>query len=344
MKRFATALVLTFWGLAGAFGQSLIELAQSTASHVWVDPDRQVILLANSRASVSFDPSARLAVSGDKIFELASVTQNSQGVFLQERDFQQLKAWLEEEKPASSGFKVPLETSHPDLKVIVLDPGHGGKDPGCMATHTIDGKRVTLEEKNLTLAVVLDLAKLLRQRYPDKKIVLTRTGDTYPTLAERVKIANSQKLGKNEGILYLSVHFNASINQNARGQEYWYVPPDYQRDVLSVRAADKMPEAAVPVMNAWLDSEYKQESYDLAHDLSVSVSQVLGKKEPERGVKENPWYVVRHTRMPAVLAEMGFLTNPEEAALLENPAYLKKLAYGLYNGIQVFIQNFEEGP
>ena len=344
MMRLAAPVLLCLLGLSGAFGQSLSELARLTNSRLWVDPDRQVVVLSSPKASLSLDPSAKLAVSGQEIFDLSAVTQNSQGVILQDQDFQQLKTWLEGEKHESRLLKAPLAAIHPVLQVIVLDPGHGGKDPGCMATHRIDGKRVTLEEKNLTLAVVLDLAALLRKRYPSKKIVLTRAGDTYPTLAERVKIANSQKLGKNEGILYLSVHFNASINRDARGQEYWYVPPDYRREVLSARAVNKMPDAAVPVMNAWLDSEYKQESYDLAHDLSVSVARVLGGQEPERGVKENPWYVVRHTRMPAVLAEMGFITNPEEAALLVNPAYLKKLAYGLYNGIQLFIKNFEEGP
>src|SRR5574344_2111664 len=88
---------------------------------------------------------------------------------------------------------------------ILIDPGHGGKDPGAVDTHTIDGKKVTIQEKDVALTTALELHSLLSKTYPDKKILLTRSTDTYLTLEQRVDIANSVKLEDNEAILYVSV-------------------------------------------------------------------------------------------------------------------------------------------
>jgi N-acetylmuramoyl-L-alanine amidase len=205
----------------------------------------------------------------------------------------------------------------------------------------IDGKNVVLQEKDLTLAVVLELQKLLAQTYPDRTIVLTRKDDSYPTLEKRVQIAHAQKLGEQESILFLSVHFNASLNPKATGIELWYVPQDFDRDVLGNRA---IPEAVFPVLNTLVDSEYKKESRALAVELAKGLSKELGDDSVNRGLKENPWFVVRMARMPAVLAELGFITNPAEAVKLQDPEYLKRLAHGLYTGLVAFIQNYEDRP
>jgi len=181
----------------------------------------------------------------------------------------------------------------------------------------------------------------LVQQYPNRTIVLTRQGDTYPTLVKRVQIADSQKLGENESILFLSVHFNASLNRKAKGLELWYVPQDYEREVI---AGGDIPESVFPVLNTLVDSEYKKESRELAVQLAKGLSQELGDDSVSRGLKENPWFVVRMARMPAVLAELGFITNPDEAAQFLDPEYLKKLALGLYTGVVSFIQNYEDHP
>jgi N-acetylmuramoyl-L-alanine amidase len=347
MRRFPKVFLALSMTLLATFlpAQSIVSLVKATHAHLWYDPYRVVFVISNANRTVSLDPQTHLAVWQDLVLELSQVQSNAQGLILEPQDFTRLVALLNGAEPAPALPVVPKppSKSRPVLAVIVLDPGHGGKDPGCMVTNVIDGKKVTLKEKNLTLAVVLELAKLLESRFPQKRIVLTRSNDTYPTLEDRVKIANSQKLTGNEGILFLSVHFNASVDKNARGLEFWYVPQNFQREVLSHRALPEIPNDAVPVMNAWLDGEYKKESFELADDLSRALAKELGTSDPARSLKQNPFFVVRHTRMPAVLAELGFLTNPNEALLLHEPEYLKKLAQGLYNGVVSFVGNFEGG-
>jgi len=189
--------------------------------------------------------------------------------------------------------------------------------------------------------VVLELQKLLGQTYPDRNIVLTRKGDTYPTLEKRVQIAHAQKLGDQDSIFFLSVHFNASLNRRAKGLELWYVPQDFEREVI---AGGDIPESVFPVLNTLVDTEYKKESRALAVQLAKGLSNELGDESVSRGLKENPWFVVRMARMPAVLVELGFITNAEEAAQQRDPEYLKKLARGLYNGLVAFIDNYEDRP
>ena len=98
------------------------------------------------------------------------------------------------------------------------------------------------------------------------------------------------------------------------------------------------------MLNTLVDGEYKKESRELAVQLAAAVGKELGDANVQRGLKENPWFVVRMARMPAVLAELGFITNPDEATSFQDPEYLKKLARGLYNGLVSFIQTYEDHP
>ena len=331
--------------LAVSFGnsQSLKELASQTGAALFWEPYRNVILLSDSNHRLSIDLVTGLA-SGDgkDSFELFDLDP-AKGV-LTPGDFQRLLAWwknqpLVSSPPAAPPLKPTVTASGPRIQVIVLDPGHGGSDPGSIGRHVIDGKNVVIQEKDLTLAVVLELQKLLSQSYPDRNVVLTRKTDTYPTLEQRVQIADSQKLAEKESILFLSVHFNASLSRKAKGIELWYVPQAYERDVIG---GNEIPESVFPVLNTLVDSEYKKESRELAVQLAKGMAKELGDSNVQRGLKENPWFVVRMARMPAVLAELGFITNPEEAVLLQNPEYLKKLAHGLYTGLVSFIQTYED--
>ena len=328
--------------LPGLGAQSLAELAGKTGAQIFWEPYRDQILLSDLRHRLTVDMAAGLARGdGDTDFDLSSL--DPQTGILDAGDFQKLLAWWKDEKPAPSVEAAPpvrnASARKPRVQVLVLDAGHGGYDPGSIGRHTIDGKAVVLQEKDLTLAVVLELKKLLADTYPDRTIVLTRQGDTYPTLEKRVQIAHAPQLGETDSIFFLSIHFNASLNRKAKGLEFWYVPQNFERDVL---AEGDIPESIFPVLNTLVDSEYKKESRKLAVLLAQSVGKELGDSNIQRGLKENPWFVVRMAKMPAVLAELGFITNPHEAALLKDPEYLKKLARGLYNGLVSFIQTYED--
>lgn len=323
--------------------QTLHDLGTTTGAQVLWEPYRDLVVVS--------DPSHRLVVDlatgkalgdGLRTFDLAIDPLTTR---LAPADYDALVAWWKAPAPRLTDIPAPVSppgpigTSGPRIQVLVLDAGHGGSDPGSIGRHTLDGQDVVLREKDLTLAVVLELQKLLTQAYPDRTIVLTRSGDTYPTLERRVQIAHAQKLGDSQSIFFLSVHFNASLNRKAKGLEFWYIPQDFEREVLADRA---IPDSVFPVLNTLVDSEYKKQSRDLAVSLAKGMAQELGDQNIQRGLKENPWFVVRMARMPAVLAELGFITNPDEAKLMLDEQYLKKLARGLYTGLASFIQSYED--
>ena len=180
---------------------------------------------------------------------------------------------------------------------------------------------------------------MLRTAYPDKKILLTRSGDTYPSLEDRVEMANGVPLKKNEAILYISIHANAApFNKKPYGFEVWYLPTDYRRDLIDKNAASK---EIIHILNSMMEEEFSTESILIAKNISDGLDAQIGKESKNRGLKEKEWFVVRNAKMPSVLIELGFVTNPEEAKRLNTPSYLQKCAQGIYNGLTAFISRFE---
>lgn len=248
----------------------------------------------------------------------------------------------------------------PRVAVILIDPGHGGKDPGAYyvynlntntSDHTTNSEsgdkdktkktKVTIYEKDLTLKVSLFLYELLKEKYSDKEIILTRSTDEYLKLEERVEIANSIKTGAYEAIVYISIHFNASFNKNAKGFEVWYLPPDYRRNLIDDEEIPEEEKDIVPILNTLLEEEYTLESITLANAINNGLKDEIGKITEERGLKEESWFVVRNAKMPSVLLELGFISNRDEAVQLQQDSYLKQLASGVYNGICTFVNQFE---
>jgi len=245
-----------------------------------------------------------------------------------------------EEVAATFERKHADDASRFRIAAIVVDPGHGGKDTGAVASQLIGGKKVELVEKDLVLEVAKDLYARLGAAYPDKKIVLSRTGDTYPTLEDRVAFAHSIKLADNEAVIFVSVHANASFNKKARGFEVWYLSPEYRRTVID---KDRYAEAAevIPILNAMMEEEYTTESVMIAKSILSRLDERIGAKSPSRGVKAEEWFVVRNARMPSVLVEIGFVTNPEDGILLSDPAYLQNISEAIYTGVADYVSVFE---
>ena len=230
----------------------------------------------------------------------------------------------------------------PRVTTILIDPGHGGKDPGAVMNHKGKGIDFYIEEKNVTLKVSLLLYEMLRNRFPMKRILLTRSDDRYLKLEERVELANSLIPGDNEAVIYVSIHCNASFNKSARGFEVWYLPPDYRRDLIDEESVDKNEKDIVPILNTLLEEEYTMESISLAQDILDGLEDRIGPITVNRGLKEESWFVVRNAKMPSVLLELGFISNREEAERLSSDDYLNKIASGIYNGIYMFIDRFEK--
>lgn len=223
---------------------------------------------------------------------------------------------------------------------ILIDAGHGGKDPGALKTYNINGKNVTIREKDINLKVAKMLYERLHAAYPQKQIILTRSTDVFLTLGERTDIANNVKVGENEAVLFISIHVNSSLNKTSSGYEVWYLSPGYRRTVLDKSAADN-DKNLFAIMNSMLEEEYTTESIMIAKFIMDGLQAQIGKESSARGIRAEEWFVVKNSNMPAVLIELGFVSNQKEAMLLNDDKYLKKATLGIYNGINAFVTHFE---
>jgi N-acetylmuramoyl-L-alanine amidase len=152
-------------------------------------------------------------------------------------------------------------------------------------------------------------------------------------------MANSVKLGEHEAIIYISIHANSAFNPTSSGFEVWYLTPDYRRTVID--KTDKDSAEILPILNSMMEEEFTTESVLIAKTLMDNLAGQIGKQSQNRGIKEESWFVVRNARMPSVLVELGFVSNPDEVRLLANDDYLQKCATGIYNGLSTFISHFE---
>ena len=223
---------------------------------------------------------------------------------------------------------------------ILIDAGHGGKDPGALKTYKINGKDVTIREKDINLKVAKMLYERLHAAYPQKQIILTRSTDVFLTLGERTDIANNVKVGENEAVLFISIHVNSSLNKSSSGYEVWYLSPGYRRTVLDKSAVDN-DKNLFTIMNSMLEEEYTTESIMIAKFIMDGLQAQIGKESTARGIRAEEWFVVKNSNMPAVLIELGFVSNQKEALLLNDEKYLKKATLGIYNGITAFVTHFE---
>ena len=231
------------------------------------------------------------------------------------------------------------------VAAIFIDPGHGGKDPGAIGTHRIGGKNVRVMEKSVVLNIGKKLRDMLAEEYPDKKIIMSRSGDTFPSLEDRVRMANKnkEKLKPNESILFISIHANASLNKKANGFEVWCLPEDYKvRKVVDEKSVDDSSNMTLmTAINTIAEEEFSRESIRLSRHILNGMDRKISKEIPNRGIKRESWFVVSNAKMPSVLIEVGFVSNPKEAGLLNSDSYLKKISEGIYNGVKGFVHEFE---
>ena len=226
------------------------------------------------------------------------------------------------------------------IAAIIIDPGHGGKDHGASWDYSIRGKILKSVEKDIVLKVSRQLHASIKAAYPDKRVLLTREGDTYPTLEDRMIFANSVSLADNEAAIYISIHANSSFNREARGYEVWYLTPTYRREVIDKSKYEDSKEV-IPILNSMMEEELTTESILLSNSILRCLDETIGKLLPSRGLKAYDWFVVRNARMPSVLVELGFVSNETDAILMNDDTYLKNLTDALYKGITDFVSFFE---
>jgi N-acetylmuramoyl-L-alanine amidase len=213
---------------------------------------------------------------------------------------------------------------------IVIDAGHGGHDPGAK------GKSVT--EAELVLDVALRLEKLL-QKVPGVEVILTRRTDEFVVLEERPAIANRESAD-----LFLSIHANASTNAQARGIETYFQNFANPQSAAAVAARENATSAlamgALPdVVKAIARNNKVDESREFATHIQHAMVDRLkasNRSLKDLGVKQAPFVVLIGATMPAVLAEISFVTNPQEARLVKGNAYRQRIADALFNAIRKY--------
>ncbi len=225
---------------------------------------------------------------------------------------------------------------------IVLDAGHGGKDPGAVG---LAGTR----EKDIVLKLVHYLGAIIKKEWPEIKVVYTRSDDRFIPLKQRGKIAN-----RNDGKLFVSIHCNAAKNRSAKGAEVYILGPHKNQAALRVAMLEN---AAIKQEE---DYQKKYKGFSEEHMIMSSLAQnafTLQSKEAARhvlegmekktkingrGVRQAGFMVLWTPSMPSLLVEAGYLSNRAEEKMLRRPDVQKNIARGIFNGLKRYRTSYEK--
>ena len=233
----------------------------------------------------------------------------------------------------------PVDNS---IRRIVIDPGHGGKDPGAI------GYSKRHFEKDVALQVAKKVKALLEKEL-DVEVLLTRSKDKFVSLQSRTEFAN-----KMDADLFISIHCNAHRNSKVRGIEVFYLSTAKTDEARAVEALEnsvvyeyeggsaavqKYDDVAL-ILADMAQNEHLEESYQMATKIQSHLVQATSARN--RGVKQANFYVLRGAYMPAVLIELGFMTNPDEEKKLISSAHQNKLARSIVSEIENFKAKFDQ--
>jgi N-acetylmuramoyl-L-alanine amidase len=316
------------------------ELAATYGLQLQWDPFRRVGVLADGESRLSFRPGLSwMVLDYGKRLPSGPVTERAGAVLFSAGARAVVDRIFGKSEAAETA-----DTPRNRIAVILLDPGHGGKDPGAVRSYGTKDDVTVIREKDVVLKLSQMLHARLVGRYPDKTIAMTRYDDSFPELLDRVEQANgfTQSLEAGEAVIYVSVHANASLREAARGFETWFLPPDVKRDLVDPESVSDADEDILPILNSMREDQVTMESVLLGRSILAGLDDQVGDTTINRGLKAAAWYVVKNAKMPSVLVEVGFITNQEEADRLLDDEYLQKLATGIYNGITNFVDYFEQ--
>lgn len=236
--------------------------------------------------------------------------------------------------PTASGERSLIRALGLKIGKIVVDAGHGGHDTGTIGPNG-------LQEKDLVLDVALKLGKLLEDKL-GAEVVYTRDDDTFIPLETRTAIAN-----KEQADLFISIHANSSSDASARGVETYYLNFTSRADALEVAARENaVSEKSIHELQDLVKKialkEKIGESREFAIDVQRSLYAGLSAKNPalrNRGVKKAPFVVLIGANMPSILAEISFVSNPDDAKKLKTNDYRQRIADALYKGVSRYVNS-----
>jgi N-acetylmuramoyl-L-alanine amidase len=249
---------------------------------------------------------------------------------------------LFKDKVTWNGKKITINKPQDNtIKTIVLDPGHGGRDPGAV------GRVLKANEKDINLSVSLMLKGILEKEL-GVRVLLTRSDDRFVSLQERTRFANDNKAD-----LFISIHTNASKDRNSRGVEIYYLSTARTTEARAVEALEnsvveiyeggqeaiRRYDDLALILSDIMQAENLEQSNNLAMKLQMNIC--AGTNSTDRGVKQANFYVLRGAFMPSVLVELGFISNPVEEAFLVNQQYQERLARTIFEGIKSFKYRYD---
>ncbi|MBD3224127.1 MAG: hypothetical protein GF313_05320 [Caldithrix sp.] len=246
-----------------------------------------------------------------------------------------------EEEPAANN-QLEDQKKQWAVNTIVIDPGHGGKDPGALGYGGV-------QEKDIVLPISLRLGEIIKKKLPNVTVVYTRDDDTFIPLWKRTKIANA-----NDGKLFISIHCNATEAGRARGFETYFLSAEKDEKARGVvlqenasiqfeaKEDKKRYEGINFILATMAQNAFIKQSQYLATTIQKSLAlklAPLGMKN--RGVKQGPFWVMVGATMPNILVETGFISNKYEAKLLKRRSTQNAVATAIYNGIEKYKNDIE---
>ena len=215
------------------------------------------------------------------------------------------------------------------IDTIIIDPGHGGRDPGAIE------KRLGLKEKDVNLFIALYLRQMIKKKIPWMRVILTRSTDCYVSLQKRVQLANSYSRRK---AIFISIHTNSHNKpKKVEGVEVFY----YQQNpfiqqvrfkTIGSKITKNFSEPIQKPITRLVDSKTKKDAHLLAKTLAFGLK--LASREPVRKIAPANFFVVGYTVLPSVLVEVGFLSSQK----FLKKYYQKKIAKGILLGILRFLR------
>ena len=236
---------------------------------------------------------------------------------------------------------VPEEREVNKIKVVVLDAGHGGKDPGNLGTG-----RYQTTEKQIALDVTMQVGKYIEEAFPDIKVIYTRKTDEFIGLKERTRIAN-----ENKADLFISIHCNSNERSSAKGADTFIM--GLHKTEANLRTAQKENAAMLlekdhEVVYDGFDPKSPESMIALSLRQSIHMEQSLDiaslvqrqfrerVHRTDRGVKQAGFWVISFTTMPSILIELGFLTNPQEEDFLQSEDGRSYMASAIYRAFKEY--------